>query len=233
MLHLMINDFKLIFRDASLRTFLVVPLIVFLIVLVALPRLLASYAVVADFVPVVLMGALMQCSTMFGFIYSMVFIEEKELEVVSVYGVAPIAKWPFVASRLIAPTLFSLLFTFLLVAMQPFYEIHWLSNLALSLSAALLMPIMAILTAGVSKNKIEGMTWYKIFNLLVNLPLLAYFVPEVYAHLFGILPTHWTFWSLHEGIEGSFLPWTIAIAFIYLIAMVTGLTWRFSKRHYT
>lgn len=118
LIFLSLTDFKLIFRDPSLRIFLVMPLLILAVVIVALPMLIDSYNGVEEYVPIVLMGATMQTSTMFGFIYSMVLINEKDIQVAKVYGILPISKTGFVASRLLIPFTISTLITFIMLVEQ-------------------------------------------------------------------------------------------------------------------
>ena len=51
------------------------------------------------------MATTMQGSLIFGFIYSMVLIDEKDTNVAKVYGILPVSKFWFVIFRLIAPFL--------------------------------------------------------------------------------------------------------------------------------
>ena len=56
-----------------------------------------------DYIAVILMLATTQGSTAFGFIYSMVLVDEKDTQVAKVYGILPISKFWFVVFRLIPP----------------------------------------------------------------------------------------------------------------------------------
>lgn len=194
-----VTDFKLIFRDPSLRIFLVLPGLILLVVLLALPALVESYPVVEEYVPLVLMGAMTQAPTMFGFIYCMVFIDEKDTQVSKMYGVIPVSKSGFVVYRLLFPYVFGSMVTALMLAVQPFYPLPFSDILMLSFVTGLTCPLMALGVAVLSKNKMEGMTWYKIINLLVTLPLAAFLIPQ-YTEAFGILPTYWMFKGLNELI---------------------------------
>ena len=231
LIFLSITDFKLIFRDPSLRVFLVMPLLIFAIVLVALPLLVASYSGVDKYVPIVLMGATMQTSTMFGFIYSMVFINEKEIQVAKVYGILPVSKTGFVTSRLVIPFTISTLTTFLMLVAQPFYSFSLLSMALLAILCGLLAPLLTLLVSIYSKNKMEGMTWFKFVNLLVSVPLAAFFIAK-YTVFFGVIPTHWAFQTLDKMIldENYFLPVFIGIAFVS--ALLIFVIKRFARVHF-
>ncbi len=189
LIFLSFTDFKLIFRDPSLRIFLVMPLLILGVVIGALPMLVDSYNGVDKYVPIVLMGATMQTNTMFGFIYSMVLINEKDIHVAKVYGILPISKTGFVASRLVIPFAISTLITFIMLVIQPFYSFSFLSMALLATLCGLLAPLLTLLVSIYSKNKMEGMTWFKFANLLVSVPwqlslfLSTLFSLELFQHI--------------------------------------------------
>ena len=231
LIFLSITDFKLIFRDPSLRVFLVMPLLIFVIVLGALPLLVDSYSGVDKYVPIVLMGATMQTSTLFGFIYSMVLINEKDIHVAKVYGILPVSKTGFVASRLVIPFAISTLTTFFILVAQPFYSFSLLSMALLAILCGLLAPLLTLLVSIYSKNKMEGMTWFKFANLLVSVPLAAFFISK-HTVFFGAIPTHWAFQTLDKMIldENYFLPVFIGIAFVS--ALLIFVIKRFARVHF-
>jgi len=116
------NDFKVVYREPSLRLFFIIPFLLILVVKVFLPALCENYPVVSDYIPYILMGASIQTSTMFGFIYSMVFIDEKDTQVARVYGILPVSKPLHLIVRLSIPFGVATLFTWMILQFQPFYE---------------------------------------------------------------------------------------------------------------
>lgn len=231
LIFLSITDFKLIFRDPSLRVFLVMPLLIFAIVLIALPMLANSYSGIDKYIPIVLMGATMQTSTMFAFIYSMVLINEKDIHVAKVYGILPVSKIGFVASRLVIPFSISTLMTFFMLVTQPFYAFSFLSMALLAILCGLIAPLLTLLVSIYSKNKMEGMTWFKFANLLVSVPLAAFFISK-YTIFFGIIPTHWAFQSLDKMISGEdySLPLFTGLGFIAILLIF--MIKRFARIHF-
>lgn len=228
---LSITDFKLIFRDTSLRVFLIMPLLVFAVILLFLPYLNNTYVEVAPFIPIVLMGATVQTSTMFGFIYAMVLIDEKDMEVAKVYGVLPVSQTGYIISRLIIPFLISTLMTLLLMLVQPFYKFEIIPMVFLSMLCGLMAPVMALLVSILSKNKMEGMTWFKLVNLLTTIPLAAFFV-DGFDFLFGLLPTHWAFQALDGMIRGEGSGLFILAGFVYVFVLLGFFVKRFIVVHF-
>jgi len=224
-------DLKLIFRDPSLRIFLAMPLIILLVVLVALPMLVDSYEGVQRFVPIVLMGATIQTSTMFAFIYGMVLIHEKDIQVSKIYGILPVSKTGFVTTRLVFPFAISSMATFILLFTQPFYSFSILSMLLLAILCGSVAPIMTLLVSIISKNKMEGLTWFKLINLILTIPLVAFFISK-FGALFGVIPSYWAFEMLDKmiGNEPYLLPFFIGLAFSILLLLLCVK--RFSKVHF-
>lgn len=231
LISLSFTDFKLIFRDPSLRVFLAMPLLILGLVIVALPMLVDSYNGVEEYVPIVLMGATMQTSTMFGFIYSMVLINEKDIQVAKVYGILPVSKIGFVASRMLVPFAISSVITFILLVIQPFYSFSFLSMALLAVLCGLLAPLLTLIVSTYSKNKMEGMTWFKFVNLLVSVPLAAFFISK-YTIFFGVIPTHWAFQTLDKMILGEnyVLPLFIGLGFVS--ALLYFMIKRFARVHF-
>lgn len=224
-----INDFRLIFRDKSLCFFFIFPLINLLVVRYGFVFIIEKFAVLNDYVSILLMAATTQGSLIFGFIYSMVLIDEKDTNVAKIYDILPVSKFWFVIFRLIAPFLFSTLATFLMLLFEPFYKISIVLNIIYSIIIGLIAPIMVLFVALKAKNKIEGMTLQKLFNLPVSLPLLAFFIPASFSFLFVIFPTHWAFQGFSNIITDKNFTLYFAIGFVYSLSLVVFLASRFTK----
>jgi len=101
----------------------------------------------------------------------------------------------------------------------------------LSALCGLIAPLLTIVVTILSKNKMEGMTWFKLVNLLVIIPLAAFFIPE-YALLFGVIPTHWAFQMLGEMVDG--VSWGVGYCIgsgFTLGLLVLGIK-RFANSHF-
>lgn len=227
-----ISDFKLVFRDPSLRFFMVFPFLAIAVVDLLLPYFIVKYEVLEEYIPYVLMAATLQVPTMFGFIYCIVLIEEKDTEVAKVYGILPISKSGFITFRLLIPFALSTIFTWIILETQPFYEFPFYSGLIIALLAGLVAPLFALFVTVLSKNKMAGMTWFKLFNLLVIIPVLAFFTPSGFSSLFGVIPTYWIFQGMNDLILGESFVLNVVIGFVLTLFVLTFLVRRFSKNHF-
>lgn len=226
-------DFKLIFRDPSLRTFLFFPVILISLIIWALPALVAKYDFLVPYLPVFLVVAVIENTQMFCFISSMVLIDEKESDVAKVYGVVPFTKWQFIVSRFLIPYFFTVILNLILFNIQPFYTISWSNNLTISLLTALIVPIYVLAINAIVKNRMQGMVYVKAFNMLVLIPIAAFFVPEKFKHFFGFFPTHWIFQSVDNVTKGLSIATVSIIGFLFLGLLLLFVSKQFIKTHFT
>jgi fluoroquinolone transport system permease protein len=227
-----VNDFRLVFRDNSLKVFIALPLLILVVIRYAVPYVAGVYEVLQDYISIILMMATMQGSTAFGFIYSMVLVDEKDTNVAKVYGILPLSKFWFVVFRLVPPFLLATLATFLLLLVEPFYGLPVIPNLVYSALAGLVAPLMILSIATIAKNKIEAMTWQKLFNLPLSLPLLAFFIPGSLSLVFAIFPTYWAYQGFDSLIKGGNFWFYILIGFAHSILLLVWMVKRFTRSHF-
>ena len=226
------NDFRLVFRDNSLKIFILLPLLILLVIRYGVPYVAGVYAGLQSYVFVILMLATLQGAIAFGFIYSMVLVDEKDSGVAKVYGILPVSKFWFVAFRLIPPFILAQLSTVALLSVEPFYHLPLLSVLVYSALAGLVAPLMALFVAAAAENKIEAMTWQKIFNLPLFLPVFAFFIPASFTFVFAIFPTFWTYQGFNLLIEGKNAAGYLLIGFVYNISLILLMIKRFIGEHF-
>ncbi|NQV02237.1 MAG: ABC transporter permease [Bacteroidia bacterium] len=200
---IIISDFKLIFRDPTLKIFLFLPILIFVVIDLLIPMLVERFPVTNDFVSFILIVATVEVTQMFGLIYSLVLIDEKETEVSKIYGVLPVSQRSFILSRFLVPVLITIMVSWLLLITQPFYDLSLYTTLLFSILAGLIVPVYALGVSILSKNRLEGMVWIKVFNVIVVVPVAAFFLPAVYSWFFVLFPTHWAFQGLLDIIQGQ------------------------------
>ncbi len=230
--NLALTDFKLIFRDPSLRSFLLLPIILFVFVLWLLPMWVDQYDFLVPYLPVFLIVAVVENTQMFCFISSMVLIDEKETQVTKVYGVLPLTAPQYILSRLLIPFLFTVLLNVVLIALQPFYPISWWENLLIAVLAGMVVPVYVLAMNSYVSNRMQGMIYVKAFNMLVLLPIAAFFVPQGWKGVFAILPTHWLFQSIDAVVDGSDPALIFSIGFSFMIFLTAYFARLFMSRHF-
>jgi fluoroquinolone transport system permease protein len=227
-----INDFRLVFRDSSLKIFIILPLMTLLVVRYAVPHIAGMYPGIEAYIPIILMLATMQGATAFGFIYSMVLVDEKDTAVARVYGILPVSKFWFVVFRLFPPFALATIATFLLLVAEPFFGFPWVASFVYSILAGLTAPIMTLFVATVSNNKIEAMTWQKLFNLPLFLPVLVFFVPVSISFVFAIFPAFWAYKGFDALINGGVFWLFMLAGFVHSLVLIVLVINRFTRNHF-
>ena len=171
-----INDLKLIFSDATLRAFLVLPFLLFVMAIWLVPMLLTKYDFLNAYINLFLIVLIVENTQGFCIINSLLFIEEKETQVAKVYGILPVSKVRLIFARMFIPYVLTVLFNLALLCFQSLVNLSIIYSLIISLLAALIVPIYVLLLSSFAKNRLEGMVYIKLFNLLVLLPIAAFFI---------------------------------------------------------
>lgn len=231
-LNLAFADFKIIFRDSSLRSFLFLPILLFVLLVWALPALVEKYDFLVPYLPLFLVIGVIENTQMFCFISSMVLIDEKETDVAKVYGVVPLSKVDYMLSRFLIPYLFTVLLNVIMFWVQPFFEISLSANLMISLLAGLVVPVYVLAINSIVQNRMQGMVYIKAFNMLVLIPIAAFFVPENLKHLFGVFPTHWIFQSIENVTQGLSVSLMVGIGYLMFVVLLWITSQMFIKRHF-
>ncbi|MBR9861585.1 ABC transporter permease [bacterium] len=229
---LSVADFKLIFRDPSLRSFLGLPILLFALVIWLLPYLAQTYPGFEPYISVFMVVAAVENTQMFSFISSMVLIDEKENSVAQVYGVVPLSNSEYLLSRLAIPYLFTVCLNVILFIVQPFYHIGLIENISVSMLVGLIVPVYVIGINSIVKNRMQGMVYIKAFNLIVLAPIAAFFIPGKWEWIFGLLPSHWVFQSIQNLTNGEEVWMNLLIGFVFLMIMFLLLSRHFLKKHF-
>lgn len=231
-LKLAFTDFKLIFRDPSLYAFLVLPVLLYALLIWFVPGLVERYDVLAPYLPLFLVIGVVENTQVFSFISSMVLVEEKESNVATLYGVVPISNIQYLVSRFIFPLLITVLLNVGLLAVQPFYDIGFGTNLIISVLTAMIVPAYVLGINSIVENRMQAMIYIKAFNIIVLLPFAAFFVPDGFLHLFGFFPTHWIFQSIANITEGVSFAIFAMIGVLYFGGLMVWLSRIFVNKHF-
>ncbi len=202
-LRLAAYDFRQIFRDAMLRVFLFTPLFLWLIAYFAVPAIWSAYPILAPYKVYVLMGLAMQTAVLMGFVGAFMLLDEKDEGVLEVLRTLPMSPRFFVGYRLLLGWLLAYLSALWLLWSCSDGRIGGAEVWLLALPFSLTAPFILLSVVALSGNKIEGMALFKGLDLLLMLPLAAFFMPENWGYAFALLPMYGGFCALQGAYEGG------------------------------
>jgi fluoroquinolone transport system permease protein len=152
------------------------------------PLIMSVYAI--GLVPVVM-----------GFVVGLMLLDERDEGTLDAVRVTPLTLEGYLACKLSLPVIVTTLLTlacFPLAGLLPFRA----SFVPPVLLSALWAPMLALMMASFATNKIQGFVLMRASNVLVGLPVLAWFVSGWSRYAFGVLPSFWpleAFWRAAEG----------------------------------
>jgi len=193
-LALSFNDIRNIFREQILIfMFLVSPIIMFLVARFALPEAGLRYPLVVDYYPLILLLLILQISTGIGFVIASIILDERDEGVLTGIRVMPLEVNTFILYRILFSMGVSFITSLLMIRGTGLIEVDWLVTLGVALLFSMVAPLVLLALPCFSKNKVEGLAFFKGLNLVLLLPAASFFIHSKITYLLGFIPLYWTF----------------------------------------
>ncbi|MFA6402473.1 MAG: hypothetical protein WCX31_12760 [Salinivirgaceae bacterium] len=190
---ILLADIKNTKRDPTLLLMLLVPFLLLVLVRFALPLLNQWLPDIAAYYLQILTFFALLISIFPGFILSFMLLDEKDSQLLSIIKVTPVSLSGFLATRVVFVVILGFLFSFMFLYFNGLVHFPLLFTTLLSLLSALNGPILILLISSVAKNKIEGMTFLKVANITLFIPVAAFFIQSLWEYGLGFLPAFWVF----------------------------------------
>lgn len=221
-------------RDTMLRWMILLPPVIALAMRLVMPLLVAR---LDGWIPLdlqllyrPLMGAifLLLVPFLWGMLSGFLLLDERDDATLTALQITPLPLRHYLLYRLGLPTALSATTTFLLFPLTHLASLHSGPRLLLSLCAAPLAPVVALLLAALAQNKVQGLAMTKASGLLLLPALAAYFLPLPWRWLLAFVPTFWPTQAFWQALEGLPSWWLTALAgIVYQLWLVHLLAQRF------
>ena len=204
---LLAGDLKLVFRDTFLQFLVVYPVLLGLLTRFLVPAItervtridLVQYHVLAGSVVITL-----QVVILAGTVLGLMVLDEKDNRTLIALQVTPLPLQYYMAYRAGLPMAFSFLASLLNVVLLNSFLSHpdWGGMVQVAILGILPLPVYVLFISSLAQNKVQGLALTKALGPFIILPVIAYFVPEPWQWLFGLVPTYWpakAYWLLMAG----------------------------------
>ena len=223
------NDLKMIVRDRMLAVVFCLPLPLLLAGAWAIPEISGRFFDLAPYSCLVMSFILIQIAVLFGFVYAFLMIDERDENILNALRVVPVSAPVFLLSRLLGASLFTFLYSILSFVILGMVKIPVLAIILISLTFALLAPVIALLIVTFSGNKVDAIAMFKGVDLFVMLPLASLFISDPWKFVFGMFPHFWTIFAFNDLLlTGSLNGAVLGIGIILLVVLLFGFLHRFS-----
>lgn len=229
------NDLKIIFRDKTMAMIAFLPIILIMVCRFLVPFIATYVTGFEGYYWMILAAFCILSGSTPAFLSAFLMLDEKDENLVPVLKVTPVQYSNLIASRISFLMAFSFISSLLFLLFNglqntPFGKIIMSSILVSFVPAILLLFILPF-----AKNKIEGVTLFKGVNVVLFIPIAAFFVPVGWKMAFGVLPFYWVYELLNaETISflttflKIFLP-GFGIAATYFLLLIKFFNKRFVR----
>ena len=228
------NDWRNIMRDSSLRFFLFMPILMFLVAVLGLPGLIRAVPLLEPYKLEFVMFIGVQAGILVGFVFSIILLDEKESQVHLAFKLLPGSNLSFIIARLLPAAVFAWIIGLLTLRFNGVWPMDWWT--ALKCSPLFFFPgaICTLLVSAFAPNKIYGMAYFKGVDLLLTAPVLYFILEGSWKEIFRALPFWWTFGLINDAVTGadSYI-WTLIIGFSYNLLILIILIKLFGKRYWS
>lgn len=223
-------------RDALLRWFVLIPLLIALPMRLLLPLVLAQLSapiralVMPLYQPLLSYALLILSPSAAGMAIGFLLLDQRDDGTLTALQVTPLSLQRYLSYRMAAPMLLSLPLSLLAfpLAGLPIASLPWL--LLALLLAAPVGPLVALLLANFASNKVQGFALMKFASLFLMAPLFARLAPDGWRLAFGVLPTYWPaqlLWSAPGSAAGW---WALGAGMVYHFVLLAALLRRFERQ---
>lgn len=202
-------DLKNIRRDALLMWMPVMPLMMVLLIRIAVPEA-TTFAQrefefdLTPYYPLLVSFYLLLAPGIVGFVIGFLLLDERDDHTLTALMVTPLPISSYLLYRISVPIVVGLVMTLVGYPLLGLIPLSPLELVLIALLGAFSGAQTALLLAALAENKVSGLAVMKMLNGVQMFPVLAFFIPSVWAYLIGIVPSFWSvklFWLASDGLR--------------------------------
>jgi fluoroquinolone transport system permease protein len=228
-------EMKSLQRDPLLRWLLFLPVLIAVVLRCGVPfaraRLLEQLAFdLQPYYPLLMSFIVVTMPLLVGFVIGFLLLDQRDERTLVALQVTPLSLNGYLVYRLSAPMIASSLISLVVLPMTGLMELAYWQFFLITLAAAPIAPLIALLLAAIAQNKVQGFALSKGMGVILVPPLVAYFVAMPWQLAYAIAPTYWPvklYWLLQAG-EPGWLVFLVA-GLLYQGLVVWGLVKWFNK----
>lgn len=220
------TDAKVILRDRILILMLLLAPITLILARWFYPILELSYPFLRDYRPVQVTFLCTEAVLAYGFAYSVVLLEEQDEDLIRVFRILPQRLEWILVYKFFDAFLFCASTCILVMLLNGLTVYTWGELGVSSLCFGLCGVVLALGVAAVANNKVEGLAFFKGFNLLLMLPILAYLFEHWALRGFMPFPAYFAFALSTKAYLSWSQPWLAGLLAV-LVAMIYVLIFGF------
>ncbi len=216
------SDLKNILRDRSMVFILIAPILILLIIRTVPPIYETYFPFMVEYRPLILGFFIMLIPMLAGFMFSFMMLDEKDQCLFPVFRVTPFSFNQLILYRIGIITLLGFLLSLIFLLASGLLEIRIYQVILLTLLSSLSGPIFMLVILSLARNKIEGVTYYKMLNMLFILPVAGIFIESPLRYAFGIIPFFWVYEAFETLTNPNKFLINMSIGYLLHLVVLAG-----------
>ena len=159
-------------------------------------------------------------------------LDEREENLIMVFKILPIPPSIFILYRISFMLVFGILFSFIILYFSGLLEISIIQAILISVEFSIMAPVTALTILSFAKNKIAGMTFFKLMMVVLIVPAASMIMYSPWKVLLGIIPMYWTYQSLAVAEHPGIFALNYLVSILYHGVILWFLFLRFRKLSY-
>ena len=200
-------DARILWRDPLLVWMTAMPIGMALLIRVvvrAIENLTAASSFdLTPYHPLIMGGYLMSAPGMIGFVIGFLLLDERDAGTLRALRVTPLSMREYLVYRITGPVLVGTVSTMVGYPLTGLTPIAAATLFPIAAVASIAAPLLALVLAAASPNKVAGFAVVKVLNSVNLLPIAAYFAPLPLQYAAGIVPTYWPMRALWSAAAGQ------------------------------
>lgn len=226
------NDLKLIFRDKSLIIIFIVPIAMILICRFEIIKLPEIVPEITNYYWLIITCFAMISTITPSYFFSFILLDEKDENIDLVFRILPVSANFIIKIRIAISMLLGFIFSVIILSLNGLIHLSIFQVIINSLLFSMLPPISTFAITAFSKNKIEAALLYKAMNIIVFIPVIAFFINDNFKYIFGVIPFLWIFETIRLSIQESQIIITLLLAIFTNIALALILFKIYKRKNF-
>ncbi len=206
------NDLKIVFRDKTLLLMFFLPIILILVCRIIVPIISNYIPDINEYNWLISAGFCILAGSTPAFLSAFLLLDEKDEKLTAVLKVTPLPYSRLITYRISFLLLISFLSAVLFLLMSGLSTYSFITIISASVLVSFVPAILLMLIIPFAKNKIEGVTLFKGINVVLFIPIIAFFIAPEWKMAFGIIPFYWIYEILHTPAgNGLFFNFSLGL----------------------
>lgn len=232
------NELKRIGSDNLLLLMALYPILLVIMGRYLVPFLRESFLSptfdLANHYPAILVFFILANPYVYGAMAAFMVLDDREERTLQAIQVTPIKVSEYLSAKISLVVIISIITGVIITLFLDLFPITFIQALVINILISLAAPFNMILINNFAKNKVEGFAVVKGTGVLIMLPLAAFYIPEKFNLLAGIIPGYWPAMAINKIVnpDFGFMPyWGYSLfGLVYIVVLIVAMYKKFSRK---